>query len=146
MLNANQAMSFMIAAVVAGIVCQHAASKADFDRFRASGVREASATVGAGPDAAASPLDDAQITAMVKGSLATEFGVAARSIHVDTMDSVVTLSGDVGTELQREIALQVARDTLGVSDVVDVVTVRETAPVDFWPGLPGHRRSTEGTI
>ncbi len=62
------------------------------------------------------------------------------------MDSVVTLSGDVGTELQREIALQVANDTLGVSDVIDAVTVRDIASVDFWPPRPGHRPPMEGTI
>jgi osmotically-inducible protein OsmY len=43
---------------------------------------------------------------------------------VDTVGATVTLSGVVATEAQRQRALQLARETDGVKQVVDQLQVR----------------------
>jgi osmotically-inducible protein OsmY len=49
--------------------------------------------------------------------------VKAYRIDVDTKDKVVTLKGEVDTEVGRTRAVELARDTKGVRDVVDNLTV-----------------------
>ena len=48
----------------------------------------------------------------------------AIKIDVDTSDGVVTLTGTVGTEAQHQRAIQLAKETDGVRQVVDRLTVR----------------------
>ena len=50
--------------------------------------------------------------------------VPARSINVTTHDSVVTLSGQVDSVDEHDRALRLARETAGVTEVVDRVGVR----------------------
>ena len=45
--------------------------------------------------------------------------VKARNINVDTNGSVVTLTGVVGSEAERQRALQLAKQTEGVTSVID---------------------------
>jgi len=137
MLNSRQAILLMAVSILVGVLIERGIADAGVDRSGKAGPEVADSSAGA--------IADAQITALVKGGLVTEFGIAARSIHVDTADSVVTLSGDIGTTLQHDIAVQIASDTAGVSDVVDAVTVREIA-VDFWPAQSGGVHSLQGTI
>jgi hyperosmotically inducible protein len=66
---------------------------------------------------------DAGITTAVKNKLIADDLVKARQINVDTTDKVVTLTGDVRTEAEESRALQIARDTNGVRDVVDQINV-----------------------
>ena len=66
---------------------------------------------------------DAGITTAVKNKLIADDLVKARQINVDTADKVVTLTGDVRTEAEESRALQIARDTNGVRDVVDQINV-----------------------
>ena len=66
---------------------------------------------------------DAGITTAVKNKLIVDDLVKARQINVDTRDKVVTLTGDVRTEAEESRALQIARDTNGVRDVVDQINV-----------------------
>jgi hyperosmotically inducible protein len=70
---------------------------------------------------------DSGITTAVKSKLAADDTVKAYSIDVDTKDKVVTLRGDVGTAAARERAVELARSTQGVRDVVDVLTVAPAA-------------------
>ena len=49
----------------------------------------------------------------------------ALDIDVDTHGSVVTLSGVVATGAQHQRALQLARETDGVTQVVDRLRVRQ---------------------
>ena len=76
---------------------------------------------------------DAGITTKVKSKLAADDTVEANDINVTTRDRVVTLSGAVETTAAKDQAIQIARQTEGVSDVVDQLTVKETAPTT---GLP----------
>ncbi len=70
---------------------------------------------------------DAGITTAVKSKMAADDTVKAYKIDVDTQNHVVTLSGDVDTAAQREQAVLIARNTKGVSDVIDQMRVNPTA-------------------
>ena len=70
---------------------------------------------------------DAGITTAVKSKLAADDTVKAYKVDVDTHSKVVTLSGDVETQAQREHAVLIARNTDGVADVIDQLRVNPTA-------------------
>jgi hyperosmotically inducible periplasmic protein len=69
-------------------------------------------------------FSDTALTAGVKGKLAGDPTVSALRIDVDTEDQVVTLSGEVRTETEREQALKLAGEVEGVKSVTDRLTVR----------------------
>jgi osmotically-inducible protein OsmY len=72
---------------------------------------------------------DAGISTAVKSKLAADTTVKAYQINVDTSEGVVTLTGTVETPAAKDQAIMLARQTDGVRDVVDAITVnRETAP------------------
>ena len=62
---------------------------------------------------------DPGITTAVKGKLAADDTVKAYRIDVDTKDRVVTLNGAVDTPAARTRAVQLAKATDGVREVVD---------------------------
>jgi osmotically-inducible protein OsmY len=66
---------------------------------------------------------DPGITSAVKSKMAADDTVKAYRIDVDTKDRVVTLSGSVDTPAVRERAVEIARGTEGVQDVVDRLTI-----------------------
>jgi hyperosmotically inducible protein len=70
---------------------------------------------------------DPGITTAVKAKLAADDTVKAYRIDVDTKDRVVTLSGAVDTAAARTKAVELARGTNGVRDVVDQLTVAPAA-------------------
>ena len=71
---------------------------------------------------------DAGITTNVKSKMAADDSVKALEINVDTRNGVVTLTGDVDSAIAKERAVQIARTTDGVREVVDNLTVTESAP------------------
>ena len=79
--------------------------------------------------AVACSQSDPGITTAVKSKLAADDTVKAYQIDVDTKSRVVTLSGAVETAAAKEQALTLARQTDGVQEVVDRITVNaEAAP------------------
>jgi hyperosmotically inducible periplasmic protein len=72
---------------------------------------------------AACAQSDAGITTAVKSKLAADDTVKAYRIDVDTKDKVVTLRGDVDSTVARARAVELARATNGVLDVVDVMVL-----------------------
>jgi hyperosmotically inducible protein len=66
---------------------------------------------------------DGGITTSVKTQLAADDLVKARRVDVDTRDRVVTLKGEVRSAEEEAKALQIARNTKGVSSVVDELSV-----------------------
>ena len=72
---------------------------------------------------AACSQSDPGITTSVKAKLAADDTVKSYRIDVDTKDRVVTLSGAVDTPVARERAVELARSTEGVANVVDNLTV-----------------------
>jgi hyperosmotically inducible periplasmic protein len=64
------------------------------------------------------------LTAKIKSKMALDDTVKALSIDVDTKGTVVTLSGSVNSEAERTKAVQLARETAGVTAVTDRLVVK----------------------
>ena len=69
-------------------------------------------------------VGDAAITGKVKTALIADPDVKALRIDVDTKDNVVTLTGVVTSQAEKNEALRLARTTMGVKRVVDKLTVK----------------------
>lgn len=72
-----------------------------------------------------STLQDAKIATVVKTRLLMESEVSGTAINVDAENGVVTLTGEVDSAAERDLALAIARNTADVSRVVnqlDVIT------------------------
>ena len=89
--------------------------------------REVGAEVGAKTAEAANRagevLSEGALTAKIKSKMALDDLVQARSINVTTSGHVVTLSGTVRSTAERDRAIQLARETTGVTQVVDHLSV-----------------------
>jgi osmotically-inducible protein OsmY len=68
-------------------------------------------------------LDDAEISSKIKAKMVLDDYVKARSISVNTKNGTVTLRGVVRSVNEHDRALILARDTVGVTQVVDELTV-----------------------
>lgn len=91
----------------------------------ADGVTQGDATYGATAQDAMDdardsdqPIDDTWITTKVKSSLLADSDVSGLDIEVETVNGVVTLSGEVAQQAQIEHATRIAREIEGVTDVV----------------------------
>ena len=94
----------------------------DTSRAREAGA-EVGETVAQGANEAQRAAADGALTAKIKAKMALDDRVKASEIDVDTTRSVVTLSGRVASESERARAVQLARDTDGVTSVVDNLRV-----------------------
>jgi hyperosmotically inducible periplasmic protein len=70
---------------------------------------------------------DPGITTAVKSKLAADDTVKATDINVDTKNGVVTLKGEVPSAVVKTRALELAKATDGVRDVVDAIAVTPAA-------------------
>ena len=90
--------------------------------------REAGARVGGviaeGANQAERVAADAALTAKIKSKMLLDDKIDAAAINVDTANRVVRLTGIVGSPEQRERAVQLARETEGVEEVVDQLAIR----------------------
>jgi len=77
-------------------------------------------------DGFVSKVDDATTTAMVKTRLIANEHLSGLDIDVDTEDSVVTLSGEVSTDQERQLAGLVARNTPDVRAVTNDLNIVES--------------------
>jgi hyperosmotically inducible periplasmic protein len=68
-------------------------------------------------------VSDAGLTAKIKAKMALDDTVHARSVEVSTTDGVVTLAGTVGSGVERDRAVRLARETKGIKQVVDHINV-----------------------
>jgi osmotically-inducible protein OsmY len=68
-------------------------------------------------------MAESALTAKIKSKMALDDHVNARRIDVDTSGSVVTLTGAVASSAERERALRLARETEGITRVVDRLRV-----------------------
>jgi hyperosmotically inducible periplasmic protein len=66
---------------------------------------------------------DTGITTSVKSQMVADDTVKARNINVDTLNGVVTLKGEVKSQAEETKAVQIARSTKGVSEVVDQLVI-----------------------
>ena len=67
-------------------------------------------------------LNDGALTAKIKSKMTLDDLVQARSIDVTTKSGVVTLSGTVHSTAEHDRAVQLAKETAGVTRVVDHLT------------------------
>ena len=90
--------------------------------------REAGAAIGEKTAVAASrvseSLEEGSLTAKIKAKMVLDDVVKARAIDVTTEGTTVTLSGTVHSQDEHARAIALARETNGVSKVVDQLTVR----------------------
>jgi hyperosmotically inducible periplasmic protein len=74
------------------------------------------------------PMGDTWITTKVKSSLLANQDVSGLDLSVETVNGVVTLSGDVETQAEADRAVAVAQDIEGVTRVDSSgITVRGSA-------------------
>jgi hyperosmotically inducible protein len=71
-------------------------------------------------------VTDAGITMSVKGRLLDDPQVKGLKIDVDTRDGVVFLTGTVGSDVEKQKAVQLAKDTKGVRDVQSNLTLQKS--------------------
>lgn len=100
------------------------------DAVDASGAaaREAGATArektAQAADATMRAIEDGRLTTKIKAKMALDDSVKALNLDVDTSGSVVTVSGEVRSEAERQRALALARETEGVKQVLDKIRIR----------------------
>jgi hyperosmotically inducible protein len=93
------------------------------DKARETGAKIGE-SVATGAAKAEQALSEGALTAKIKSKMALDDTVKALSIDVDTEGTVVTLSGTVTSEAVRARALQLARETAGVTAVNDRLVIR----------------------
>jgi hyperosmotically inducible periplasmic protein len=69
-------------------------------------------------------MTESTLTAKIKSKMALDDYVKARAIDVDTSGSAVTLRGTVASKAERDRAVRLARETAGVTQVIDRLRVR----------------------
>jgi osmotically-inducible protein OsmY len=93
-----------------------------------SKAREAGAAVGekvaTGANEAQRAVSSAALTGKIKAKMALDDTVKAAAIDVETDGGVVTLKGTIRSEAERTRAVQLARETDGVTSVTDRLVVR----------------------
>ena len=90
--------------------------------------REAGAEIGEKAAVAAArvseSLEEGSLTAKIKAKMVLDDLVKARAINVTTDGTAVTLAGTVHSAQERDRALTLARETNGVTKVIDQLVVR----------------------
>jgi hypothetical protein len=91
--------------------------------------------------------DDAAIKDRIQAKLFQDATLKTRDIHVDSQKGVVTLTGTVGSDMEKLAVEGLARGATGVTQVIDQLTVSEAlaaqAPAVSTPVPERPRRSRE---
>jgi osmotically-inducible protein OsmY len=69
-------------------------------------------------------VEDSVLTAKVKAALIGQQGLKGFTIHVNSHRGIVQLSGFVNTDVQKELAGQIARNVDGVAELVNNLIVQ----------------------
>ncbi len=96
------------------------AGRVSSEKIRQTGSEIAGAIKG-GAGRAEDVLTEAGFTAKIKSKIALDDTLDGTRLDVDTEGTVVTVRGGVETVAQRDRALQLARETRGVTSVVDEI-------------------------
>ena len=105
------------------VSAQPSAPSVDTQRAREAGAKVGE-VVATGAVQAQQALNEGSLTAKIKSKMALDDMVKALSIDVDTNGTEVTLSGPVNSTAERDRALQLARETSGVTRVHDRLRIR----------------------
>ena len=106
--------------------------------------QEAAAEVKQGAAKVGDQLSDSWLTTKIQAQYFADEDVKARHINVSTRNAVVTLSGFVGSEAQRQEALEIARNTDGVVRVEDRLQMAASAPAGS--AAESGAAATTGTV
>ena len=91
--------------------------------------RERGAEIGEKAAMAAAKINESvqegQLTAKIKAKMVLDDLVKARAINVTTAETTVTLTGTVHSSKEHERAVQLAKETEGVTQVIDHLLTRE---------------------
>jgi len=68
-------------------------------------------------------VEDANITARVKSRLLLDPNTHGLKIHITTKNGVVFLAGELSSDIEAELVRQIARNTKGVVDIEDKLTI-----------------------
>ncbi len=102
------------------------ATGVDAERAREKGAelaREAADRTKIAAERTGEVVGEAALTAKIKSKMALDDHVKVRNINVDTSGTTVTLTGTVRSEDEHERAVRLARDTEGITRVVDELQV-----------------------
>jgi osmotically-inducible protein OsmY len=94
----------------------------DTSRARQAGA-DVAEKVAVGANKAQHAMEGASLTAKIKAKMALDDAIDAAAIDVDTSGTTVTLTGSVRSEAERDRAVRLARETEGVTQVVDQLRV-----------------------
>ena len=100
-----------------------AKSQVDTNKAREVGAKVGEATADAA-NQAKDAIETGSITAKIKSKMILDDLVKARDIDVDTNGSIVTLSGVVHSDAERKRAVHLAKETEGVTSVIDQLRVQ----------------------
>ena len=95
----------------------------DTSKARDAGAKIGEATAKAA-NQAEDEIKDGAVTAKIKSKMVLDDLAKARNIHVETNGTVVTLTGVVDSEAERKRAVELAKETEGVTSVIDHLRVR----------------------
>jgi hyperosmotically inducible protein len=89
-----------------------------------SGVRKVTDNLQVGSRSAGQFLDDSVLSNKIKAKFVGEPGIRSLNIDVDVYRGVVTLTGVVGSEVEKKKAIDIAKVTSGTVRVVDNMTIK----------------------
>jgi hyperosmotically inducible periplasmic protein len=121
----ERAQALLLARMTEGVsrVEDHLSVNAALDPSAAGGAAGAGQTLSDVAKNAGGRVEDVALTAKVQAKFAADAQVKARAIEVTTKDGVVMLEGSVPSAAARQRAVTLARQTEGVVQVVDRLTV-----------------------
>jgi hyperosmotically inducible protein len=96
----------------------------DQQRVRETGTEIAEGARAAGARVAEA-VEDGALTAKIKSKMALDDHVKAREIDVDTSDGLITLTGTLQSEAERERAIRLTLETEGVRTIIDALVVSD---------------------
>lgn len=108
----------------AGAAAGSLAKDIDRERIREAG-SEIAGRIGEGAGRAEAALGEARLTAKIKAKIALDDTLETSRIDIATERTTVTVDGVVRSAAQRQRALQLARETAGVEDVVDSLVIEQ---------------------
>jgi len=127
----NMASRWVSVEVIDGVVLltgylpsQEQIDRAIFICRKIDGVRGVKSELHVGKPSTGSLFSDSWITTKIKAAFLGDDTISGFSIHIETVNGKVYLQGIVKTNEQRYRAKEIARNTKGVTAVVDLLQVR----------------------
>ena len=116
-----------LAAALSG--CQRTATQADAKRVAADVVSDVKVGTQKAAAKAGDQIADGWLSTKIQAKFVADRDIKATDINVSSRDGVVTLKGRVLNEPMRSLAVAIAKNTDGVTQVVDQLAVTVAAPV-----------------